>query len=46
MRLKRAAACATTRGCSGGKRGIEDPADQEENMELLWTDLARRRSGL
>jgi hypothetical protein len=21
--------------------GIEDPADQEENMELLWTDLAR-----
>jgi hypothetical protein len=21
--------------------GIEDPADDEENMELLWTDLAR-----
>jgi hypothetical protein len=21
--------------------GIEDPADAEENMELLWTDLAR-----
>ena len=21
--------------------GIEDPADDDENMELLWTDLAR-----
>ena len=21
--------------------GIEDPVDQEENMDLLWTDLAR-----
>ncbi|MDQ6720825.1 MAG: hypothetical protein M3003_08530 [Candidatus Dormibacteraeota bacterium] len=21
--------------------GIDDPADEEENMQLLWTDLAR-----
>ncbi len=21
--------------------GIEDPTDQEENIEVLWTDLAR-----
>jgi hypothetical protein len=26
---------------SAGFDRIEDPADREENMELLWTDLAR-----
>jgi hypothetical protein len=26
---------------SAGIDRIEDPADGEENMELLWTDLAR-----
>jgi len=26
---------------TAGSGGIEDPADQEDGMELLWTDLAR-----